>query len=103
MDGGGRFAGSLNETAPPPVKPGRAKAVSRRRRAERRGSDGLRGIEPAGWRRRFARWLDRVAERIARLPRHAGIAAAILIVAGSAGFGAVRGDQAGKVIDFLKD
>ena len=104
MDGGGRLAGSLSETASSqPALAGPAKAVSRRRRAERRGSDGARGAEPAGWRRRFARWLDRVAERISRVPRHAGVAAAILIIAGSALYGAVRGGQGDKVVDFLKD
>src|SRR5882724_8823838 len=103
MDGGGRFAGSLSEPAPSQeALAGSAKPVSRRRRAERRGSDGAHA-EGAGWYRRFARWLDRVAERISRLPRHAGVAAAILIIAGSAFYGAVRGDQAGKIVDFLKD
>src|SRR5437016_2066355 len=103
MDGGGRLSGSLNETASSQKVGGLAKAVSRRRRAERRVSDGMRAAEPAGRRRRFARWLDRMADRISRLPRHTGVAAAILIIAGSAGYGAVRGDQAGKIIDFLKD
>jgi cell division protein FtsQ len=104
MDGGGRLVGSLSETAPSlPARAGFAKAVSRRRRAERRGSDGVRLLEPAGRRRRFARMLDRVASHIARLPRHAGAAAAILVIAASAGYGAVCGDQAGTIVDFLKD
>jgi cell division protein FtsQ len=103
MDGGGRFAGSLSETAPSQKAHAPAKAGSRRRRAPRRGSDGARAADRPGLGRRFARWLDRVAERMARLPRHAGLAAAILIVAGSAFYGAVRGEQAGKVVDFLKD
>jgi cell division protein FtsQ len=104
MDGGGRFFGSLSETAPSqPALAGAPKVVSRRRRAERRGSDGARGPEPAGWRRRFARWLDRVADRISRVPRHAGVAAAILIIAGSAFYGAVRGGQSDTIVDFLKD
>jgi cell division protein FtsQ len=103
MDGGGRFAGSLSETAPSQKAHAPAKAGSRRRRARGRGGDGVRAPERPGLGRRFARWLDRVAERVARLPRHAGLAAAILIVAGSAFYGAVRGEQAGKVVDFLKD
>jgi cell division protein FtsQ len=103
MDGGGRFAGSLSETAPSQKAHAPAKAGSRRRRAPRRGSDGARAADRPGLGRRLARWLDRVAERVARLPRHAGLAAAILIVAGSAFYGAVRGEQAGKVVDFLKD
>jgi cell division protein FtsQ len=104
MDGGGRLAESLSETAPlQPAPAAVVKAVSRRRRAERRGSGGARASEPAGRRRRFARWLDRVAERISRLPRHAGVAAAILIIAGSAFYGAVRGGQGDKIVDFFKD
>jgi cell division protein FtsQ len=104
MDGGGRLAGSLSETAlSQKALADPAKAVSRRRRAERRGSDNARAPERAEWRRRFGRWLDRLAERIARLPRHAGVAAAILVIAGSAGYGAIRGDEAGKIVDLLKD
>ena len=104
MDGGGRFAGSLSEMAPmQTAKAGLAKAVSQRRRAERRGSDGARSLQPAGRWRRFARSLDRVADRISRLPRHAGVTAVILMIAASAGYGAVRGDQAGKVVDFFRD
>jgi len=104
MDGGGRLAGSLSETAPSQkALVGRAKVVSRRRRAERRGSEIVRAVEPAGWRRRFARWLDRVADRVSRLPRHAGLAAATLIIAASAFYGAVRGDQVDKLVDFVRD
>src|SRR5712691_4099803 len=103
MDGGGRLAGSLSETPSQKALAAPAKAVSRRRRAERRGSDGARASEPAGRRRRFARWLDRVADRISRMPRHAGVAAAIVIIVASAGYGAVRGDQAGKIVDLLRD
>ena len=104
MDGGGRLAGSLSETASSQkALAGVATVVSRRRRAERRGSDGVRLLEPAGRWRRFARSLDRAANRISHLPRHAGSTAAILLIAASAGYGAVRGDEAGKIVDFLKD
>jgi cell division protein FtsQ len=103
MDGGGRVPGSLSEAALSQTPVGPAKAVSRRRRAERRGSEGAHAPEGAGWRRRFSRWLDRVAERVSRLPRHAGIVAAAAIIGGSALFGAVRGGQGGKIVDFLKD
>lgn len=104
MDGGGRFAGSLSETAPlRPAKAGAAAAVSQRRRAERRGSDGVRIFEPSGRWRRFARSLDRTASHISRLPRHAGLVATILVIAASAGYGAVRSDQTGKIVDFFKD
>jgi cell division protein FtsQ len=104
MDGGGRFARSLSETVPTqPDKTGFVKAVSRRRPAERRGSYGVRLLEPSGRWRRFARTLDRVADRISRLPQHAGATAAILLIAASAGYGAVRGGQASKIVDLLKD
>jgi len=104
MDGGGRLAGSLSETArSQPAKAGAAKAVLRRRRAERRGSDGARPPEPKGWWRRFERRLDRMAERVVRLPRHGGVAAAVLIVAAGAGYGTVRGGHVAAVVDALKD
>src|SRR3989442_10255518 len=101
MDGGGRFAGSLSESAPP--WPGNAAAVSQHRRGEWLGSDGARLLESTERWRRFARFLDRVANRLARLPRHAGLVATTLIIAASAGYGAIRGGQADKVIDLFKD
>jgi cell division protein FtsQ len=103
MDGGGRFAGSLSETALSQPAGAAAKAGSRRSRTQRRAGLGARALEGAGWRRRFTRWLDRIADRVVRLPRHAGLAAAVAIIAGSAGYGAARGGQAGKIIDFFKD
>ena len=104
MDGGGRFAGSLSERAPPwPGKAAAAAAVSQRRRGEWLGSDGVRLVESSGRWHRFARSLDRVASRLVRLPRHAGLIAAILIIAASAGYGAVRGGQADRIIDLFKD
>jgi cell division protein FtsQ len=57
--------------------------------------------EPSGW-RRFARFLDRVAGRVSRLPRHTGLAATILLIAASAGYGAAGSGQATGVIDFFK-
>src|SRR5262249_42043186 len=101
MDGGGRFAGSLSERAPP--WPGNAAAISQHCRGEWLGSHGVPVLESAGRWHRFARSLDRVANRLARLPRHAGLIATTLIIAASAGYGAVRGGQADKVIDFFKD
>src|SRR6516162_11084804 len=104
MDGGGRFARSLKEIAlSRPAKAGFATAVSQRRRAERRGSDRVRALESSGRWHRCARSLDRVADRLSRLPRHAGLAAAILTIAAGAGYGAASGDQAGKIVDFFKD
>jgi len=60
-------------------------------------------LEPSGRWRRFARFLDRVAGRVSRLPRHAGFIATVLIIAASAGYGGVAGGQANKVIDFFRD
>jgi cell division protein FtsQ len=103
MDGGGRLAGSLSETVPSrPAEAGTARPVSRRRRAERRGSDGARPRDAPGGRRGLARRLDRMADCLSRLPRHAGLAAAALIVAASAGYGTVRGGHVGKIVDVFK-
>jgi cell division protein FtsQ len=60
-------------------------------------------IEPPGRRRAIDRWFDRMAERISRVPRRAGLAATILILAMSGGYGAVRGGHTDKVFDFLRD
>src|SRR5260370_20544584 len=103
MDGGGRFAGSLSEKAPSRLHQAGAAAALQRRRGEWLGSEGVRVLESSGRWRRFARSLDRVATRLARLPRHAGLIATILIIAASAGYGAVRSGQAGKIIDLFKD
>jgi cell division protein FtsQ len=105
MDDGGRFAGPLSESAPPhPTEVGVAGAVSQRRRVARRRPAGARQKGTPG-RRAFARWVDRLAERVARLqgPRHAGMAAAVVILAASAAYGTVRGGHVGQVVDFLKD
>ena len=104
MDGGGRIARTLSETVPsrpaaPPAGP--AKTVSRPRRAQGR-SDGA--CLPASPRRRgFAGFFHRVAERLACLPGQTGNAAAALIIAAAAAYGAVRGDHIGEIVDFLKD
>ncbi len=103
MDGGGRFAGSLRERALSRLRQAGAAAALQRRRGERRGSHGVRMLQSPGRWRRFARSLDRVANRLARRPRHAGLIATILIIAGSAGYGAVLSGQAGKIIDLFKD
>src|SRR5712664_3064507 len=102
MDGGGRFAGSLSERAPSRLRRAGA-AVSQRRRGEWVESHGVLLLESAARWRRFARSLERVANRLARLPRHAGLIATILIIAASAGYGAALSGQAGKIIDFFKD
>jgi cell division protein FtsQ len=104
MDGGGRFAGSLSGRAPPwPGNAAAATAVSRGRAQRRRPHHSLRVLDPFGRWHRFARFLDRVASRLARLPRHTGVIATILMIAASTGYGALRGGQADKVFDFFKD
>src|SRR5712671_7044086 len=103
MDGGGRFAGPLSERALSRLRQAGAAATSQRRRGEWLGSHGVRVLESSGRWRRFARSLDRVANRLARLPRHAGLIATILIIAASAGYGAVGSGQADKIVDLFKD
>src|SRR5260370_4087239 len=103
MDGGGRFAGSLSEKAPSRLHQAGAAASLRRRGGEGLGSEGVHVLESSGRWRRCARSLDRVANRLPRLPRHAGLIATILIIAAGAGYGAVRSGQAGKIIDLFKD
>src|SRR6266849_7161912 len=103
MDGGGRFVGSLSEKAPSRPRKAGAAAGSQHRRGEWLGGHGVRVLESSGRWRRFARCLDRVANGLARLPRHAGLIATILIIAASTGFGAVRSGQADKIIDLFKD
>jgi cell division protein FtsQ len=102
MDGGGRFAGSLSERALLRLRRAGA-AVSQRRRGELVESHGVLLLESAGRWRRFARSLDRVANRLARLPRHAGLVATILVIAAGAGYGAVLSGQADKIVDLFKD
>jgi cell division protein FtsQ len=104
MDGGGRFAESLSATAPlRPFYAGAEAAASQRRCTRLRGSEGLHTLEPRGRWRRFARFLDRMANGMPRLPRHAGLAATILMIAASTGYGAVRSGQTGKIVEFFKD
>jgi cell division protein FtsQ len=105
MDGGGRFAGSLRERAPPwPRKAAEGEAVWQRRHAKWRAPHHkMRELNPSGRWRRFARFLDRAADRLSRLPRHTGLIAATLMIAASAGYGAIKSGQANKVVDFLKD
>lgn len=53
--------------------------------------------------RRFERALERVACRLSGLPRHAGTAASVLLVALSAAYGAAASGKAGRVADLLVD
>jgi cell division protein FtsQ len=102
MDGGGRFAESLSETTwLRSTKAGVATAVSHRRRAERRWE--ARILESSGRSHRLVRFLDRVANTMSWVPRHTGLIATMLMIAASAGYGAVSGGQAGKIVDLFKD
>jgi cell division protein FtsQ len=102
MDGGGRFAESLSETTRfRSTEAGFAMAASQCRSGE--WCSDARIVESSGWFHRFARFLDRVANGMSRLPRHAGPLATMLMLAVSAGYGAVSGGQADKVVDFFKD
>ena len=103
MDGGGRLAGSLIRTAPLPGKAAAAAAFPCNDSGRRHRSHGLWLPKSSGQWRRFGRSLDRIANRLSLLPRHAGAIASLLLVIGSAGYGATRSDQAGKVINFFKD
>ena len=99
MDGGGRRAGPLSDTAP--SRAPAFGAVARRRRADRRGSD--RAHLPLTANRGYTRWLERVTGRVACLPRHTGTLAAVLVIAVSAAYGTVRGGHLAAVTDVVKD
>ena len=107
MDGGGRLAGSLSQTA---LRPGTAAAAavlcrlpsSRLHHGARPRNHGVLLWGPSGW-RRFARSLDRIADRVARLPQHAGLTATILLIAASTIYGAAGSGRAIGIIDFFKD
>jgi cell division protein FtsQ len=107
MDGGGRFAGPLSERAPPwprNAAAAAAAAVSEHGGAQRRRPHrSLPVLDRFGRWRRFAWFLDRAASRLARLPRHGGVIATILMIAASTGYGALRSGQADDIVDFLRD
>src|SRR5215467_2559449 len=106
MDGGGRLAGSLNLTVPWPGQAAAAEALSRHH-ASRHQNDKWRrsaGLPQSSERwRRYGRSLDRMAHRLSSLPRYVGVVATLLMIVASASYGAVRGGQADKVIDFVRD
>jgi cell division protein FtsQ len=99
MDGGGRLAGPLSGTEPSrPAAAGSAGVVSRQGRSETRRESARAAT---GRRRGRSRFVDRLVEWLSRLPRHSGKAAAALILAASAGYGAVCGGHVDKVAEFL--
>ena len=105
MDGGGRLAGSLSETAPSQPAHGRsceggfAAPPCRKARERWRARGGARRV--AAPLRALAR--PRGRAHLARCRAMPALRPPILIIAGSAFYGAVRGGQADKVVDFLKD
>jgi cell division protein FtsQ len=110
MDGGGCLDQPLTRSGPVTAEEFGAPAPAPRRP---RGSDDLwRGVGapraftgrfawPTVYRRRIARWRS----RIMRLPPPPGlgIAASILLLAATLGYGAVAGDHLPVVIDWMKD
>jgi cell division protein FtsQ len=59
-------------------------------------------LEPSGL-RRYACFLDRIADRVSRLPRRAGAMAGVLLIAASAVYGAAGNGRAISIVDFFKD
>ena len=86
MDGGRRFARSLKGTG--------SRSPSQRRAASHR--DPLPHIQGNSL-------VSRVARFRQRLPRYAGLAATVLIILGSAAFGAVKGDHLGPLVEAARD
>jgi cell division protein FtsQ len=112
MDGGGRLDQPLMRSRQSAAKrvgadnePGRARAPSGRRRGEgwlvrsaayRRLSDHV-----AAYRRLTDRWAAKIAHL--PLPRGAGIAGSVLLLAGALGYGAVAGQHVSAVTDWVKN
>jgi len=53
--------------------------------------------------RRYGRLLDRIAARLARLPRPVLTVAAVLLIVASAGYGALAARTGGRVVEFFRD
>jgi cell division protein FtsQ len=62
----------------------------------------VRLVDRFEWWRSMSRRLGRMIDRAA-LPRHAGVAGAVLIIAASAGYGTIRGGHVGEIVSFIKD
>jgi cell division protein FtsQ len=108
MDGGGRFAGSLRETAPRPGQAAAAAGAPRPHALQHhnvrwRGRRRVWLPEPFGRWRRYGRSLDRIARRLSYVPRRGGIIVTLVLIVLSAGYGAVRSGKAAQVIDFVRD
>ncbi len=106
MEGGGRLAGSISQTALRPGPAAASAAVWQRysfRYQGRRRRPGAGAWLTVSYWRRYGRSLDRIADRLSLLPPRAGVIATLLLMAASAGYGATASGQAGKFIDFVKD
>jgi cell division protein FtsQ len=98
----------LKVTAPRPGNAAAAAAGSRRH-AFRHQSGNWRRRPAESWIpesadrwRRYGRFLDRIAGRLCLLPRHAGLAATLLLIVASAAYGAAGSGQTGKFVDFVR-
>ena len=102
MDGGGRLDQPLmrsgqsaaKQVGAPVDEPSRTRASADQPRRRESRFAGL-----SGYRRLTGRW----AARIAHLPRGAGVAGSILLIAAALGYGAVAGQHVPAVIDWFKD
>ena len=116
MDGGGFIARSLTDTAPRP-ETAAANAAALPHDAGRRRNFPDRAFpnrafpdralsaslpEQRMW-RRYGRLLDRLAVRIARLPRRTLTLATVVLIVASAGYGALAARTGGHVLDFFRD
>lgn len=110
MDGGGCLDQPLTRSGPVTAEEFGADAPAPHR--PRGADDSLRPVAPARaftdrfvwptvYRRRIARWRSRIMRMPP--PRGLGIAASILLLAASLGYGAVAGDHLPIVIDWVKD
>jgi cell division protein FtsQ len=102
MDGEGRLPEPLSDAAltPQAAAPAYREGMGsgQRRRAVRRG-----GSARAMRRKRsLARTLERLIRGLERLPRHAGVVAAVLMIGGSCGYGVLRGGHLDEIVDYFK-
>src|SRR5580700_8755563 len=97
MDGGGRLDQPLTRSRQSVAGQGGTPADEPSAARIRRRASRFAWFD--GYRRSGARW----GARIAQLPRGAGIAASMLLIAAALGYGAVKGQHLAAVTDWLKD
>jgi len=98
MDGRGRIAQSLTWIARLRARPPTGGAVLRPRA---RPQHDLELMPASGFRRLWQRWWFRLVR--VRLPRGAGVAAAIVLILGGVGYGVVKGEHLPVIVEFLED